>query len=421
MFRRMLETRAEPFKFCDMPPPPPTRHTPHATIVGVVVNAVGGYSRGVLRGVASFAAARAWTLRVEGVNEQTINPLTPNKWSGFLVQLAGPAEVKQFARCRLPLVNVSSSLTHSGLPTVITDDAAVGRLGADHLLRLGYRTLVFHAPDARAFATSRFNGFTLRARELGLTPTLSSNDSQLAHLLKTLPPPLAVMGCNDRAALAVLDACRAGGRKVPDEVAVIGVDDDDLVQALAYPPLSTVNTARERVGFEAAAMLERLMVAQAGRGEGGRSSGGGGGGVGGGGGDHPKPLAGTILVPPKGVVARRSTDATAIPDPDVAEAARYIHAHAGQPIAVADVARAATVSRRQLERRFKSALGRSILNEITRCRVDRARQLLIDTQLTLEQVALASGFTSASYFSVVFKRHAAATPQNYRESFQLAR
>jgi len=126
-----------------------------------------------------------------------------------------------------------------------------------------------------------------------------------------------------------------------------------------------------------------------------------------------------VLLPPKGVVARRSTDATATVDTDVGDAARFIHANVGRGISVDDVAQAATVSRRQLERRFKAAMGRSILDEIVRCRVDRARQLLIDTELTLEQVAIASGFASASYFSVVFREKTGNTPQRFRDGFRV--
>jgi LacI family transcriptional regulator len=236
-----------------------------------------------------------------------------------------------------------------------------------------------------------------RAGDASVEARLVTDEVQLIQILKgggQLPKPMGIMGCNDRAALTVLDACRPLGLRVPDDIAVLGVDDDDLVQALAYPPLSTVNTARDRVGFEAAAMLERLM-------------------------SNTEPNAPrVVLVAPKGVVARRSTDATAIADMDVAEAARFIHAHAGRAISVEDVARAATVSRRQLERRFRAAMGHSLLAEITRCRVDRARQLLVDTELTLDQISRAAGFASASYFSVVFKREAGMTPQKYRDAYR---
>jgi LacI family transcriptional regulator len=281
------------------------------------------------------------------------------------------------------------------LVTAVTDDAAVGRRGAEHFLRAGHRVLVFYSPDRRAFAKVRYAGFAARCEEAGVEARLVEEAGELESALRERAGgPLAVMGCNDRAALLALEACRAAGRRVPEDAAVLGVDDDDLVQALANPPLSSVNTARDRVGFEAAALLERMMSGE-------------------------RVDAGTVVrVAPKGVVARRSTDATAVSDADVAEAARFIHTHAGRGISVDDVAAAATVSRRQLERRFRSAMGHSLLEEITRCRVDRARQLLLDTELTLEQIARAAGFTSASYFSVVFKRATGQTPQRYRDAYR---
>lgn len=359
--------------------------------VGVIVNNVGGYSRGVLRGLVSFASARAWTCRVEGVNETSlVQHLTD--FDGLIVQAAIPAQLRKLTGLQAPVVNVSSKIESGEVPSVVSDDKAVGRLGADYFLRLGYRTFVFYSPYDRQFATLRHEGFSQRLAEANCKAAQVRNESQLRHTLEKFPRPLAVMGCNDRAALAVLEACRAADLRVPDDVAVLGVDNDDLIQSLAYPPLSTISTARERIGFEAAAMLERLLIGE--------------------------PIVShVVLVPPQGVITRQSTDTTAIKDKEVAEAMRFIHAHAGRAITVDDVADEVTMSRRQLERRFRQSLGRSILDEIVRHRVDRARQLLTDTELTLPQIATACGFASASYFNVVFSKAVGQTPGAFRGSF----
>lgn len=400
-----------------------------APSVGVVVNAVGGYSRGVLRGIASYAAARGWRIGVAGVNTRAVDPAS-GVWSGVLAQVGDDAAGRRLVEgCRsagVPLVNISGALWEPSVPTVVSDDHQVGRLGADHLLRIGRRRLVFYGPDPRAFVERRRLGFVERARESGAWVGCVVNEQGLqGHLAGagsggTAAAELAglgVMACNDRIALDVLEWCRRLRRRVPEDVAVLGVDDDDLLQSLADPPLSSVNTARDRVGFEAAAMLDRLMrdgnphepslqereTGSAGgwqaRSEVGR----------------PVPR---VLVAPKGVVSRRSTDLTAVRDRDVADAMRFIHSHAGRPITVDDVVSGVAVGRRQLERKFRFVLGRSVLEEITRCRVERARQLLGETELTLEQVAFASGFTSASYFSVVFKRRTGTTPQRFRETYR---
>lgn len=365
---------------------------PHPTRLGIIANYVGGYSRGVIRGVASFAFARAWVCRVEGINDADIRRHLKD-YDGLIIQAATAEQAQLVSRSSVPAVNVSSALGLKRVPSVVSDDDLVGAMGAEHFLRRGHRHFAFYAPDERQFAAIRFDGFRKRVEREGMICDLLKDEASLATHLASAPKPVALMACNDRAAVAVLDVCRDRSLRVPDDVAVLGVDNDELMQSLANPPLSTINTARERIGFEAAAMLERLIA--------GKSD-----------------LSDLVLVPPKDVITRRSTDALAITDADVAESARFIHQHAGRQIGVLDVARRATISRRQLERRFKEALGRTIHDEILRCRVDRAKQLLLESDLTLPQVAMASGFASASYFSTVFRRQTTITPGEFRERMQ---
>jgi LacI family transcriptional regulator len=212
--------------------------------VGVVVNNVGGYSRGVIRGITSFAFARAWSCRVQGVNDLRITEHL-DQYDGLIVQAATPQQVKLLSTTTRPLVNVSSALPLMQFASVVSDDTAVGRLGADYFLRRGYRQFVFFAPDTRAFAKLRHEGFAARLQESDVASAHAATDEGLLNVLSKLETPIAVMACNDRAALAALDACRARSLKVPDDVAILGVDNDDLVQSLAYPPLSTINTARD--------------------------------------------------------------------------------------------------------------------------------------------------------------------------------
>lgn len=357
-------------------------------VIGVIVNNVGGYSRGVVRGITSFAFARAWTCRVQGVNEsQTIANFSD--YDGIIVQAASEEVVRRMRAANKPIVNVSSARPPGELASVASDDLAVGRLAADYFLKRGYRHFIFVSQDEREFVNVRHRGFADRLAESGHTAVRTADGEPLTAALSAQQRPIAVMGANDRAALAALDACRTAQLKVPEDVAVLGVDNDDLVQSLAYPPLSTINTARQRIGFEAAAMLETLM-----RGENIARS--------------------PLLVPPSGVIERQSTNVLAIADEDVADAMRYIAAHAGRRIGVEDVLREVPLSRRQLERKFRATIGRSILDEILRCRIDRAKQLLSDTELALPQVADASGFASASYFSVVFAKQTGHTPAEFR-------
>ncbi len=371
-----------------------------------MVNNVGGYSRGVLRGVASFAYARAWERYVWGVNilpavgvagvaDQDIRAIAPKiEVDGWIVQAATPQTVLRLQKAGVPVVNVSSALGRGDLPSVVSDDVAVGRLGADYFLRRGFRHFAFHSSTDRQFAQLRFDGFAARVREAGCDAVDMRGPDSLANALSILPRPLAVLGCNDTAALAVLDQCRRAGVKVPDEVAVLGVDNDDLIQSLAFPPLSSINMATERIGFEAAVLLERLIQGQ-------------------------PPTADRTFIPPTGVTTRQSSDLVAIADRDVSDAVRFIGEHSGSPIGVREVLGAVPLSRRQLERRFRAAVGRSVLEEINRCRMDRARQLLIETELTIPQVALACGFSTTSYFTVAFRRAVGATPGVYRRQHHI--
>lgn len=362
---------------------------PRQPVIGLIANNVGGYSRGVIRGVAQYAFARNWTCRVQGVNEFSLSAKL-HHFDGLITQAASAQQLRRLEQVRnLPVVNISSSIELERFPSVVSDDRAIGRMGADYFDRKGYRHLAFFAPDNRRFAKLRHDGFAGRLAERRLTTLLIDSEARLLRALRSIETPAAVMACNDRAALAVIDAAQQLGLKIPDQLAIMGVDNDDLVQSLAYPPLTTINTARERIGFEAAAKLERLMRGQN---------------------DGQR----ILRVPPQGVIERQSTEASAIDDADVVEAVRFIRASVGRAIGVEDVLAVVPLSRRQLERRFREALGRSILDEIQQRRIDRARQLLSDTELTLPQIATATGFSSASYFSVIFRKLVGVTPGQFR-------
>ena len=358
--------------------------------VGIVVNNVGGYSRAVIRGAASFGFARNWTCRAQGVNARDmLSDLT--QFDGLIVQ-AGLTELRGLlANCPVPVVNVSSAPTAYPAPSVVSDDVQVGRLGADHLLARGHRRLIFYRPDNRQFVELRQSGFTRRAGESGVRVERAATLAELDDCLAG-PRPVAILGCNDRAALAALDRVEALGLACPDEVAVLGVDNDDLVQGLARPPMSTINTARERIGYEAAALLGRIIDGEA--------------------------VADDFvtLVAPHGVIARQSTDSAAVPDPAAADAARFLRANAARRIGIDDVADHVAMSRRQIERRFRAAFGRSLHDELHRCRIERSRRLLVETDLTIGQVADASGFSSASYFTTSFRRSTGESPGQFRDS-----
>jgi LacI family transcriptional regulator len=215
----------------------------------------------------------------------------------------------------------------------------------------------------------------------------------LCHWARQLVAPTAVFCCNDLTTRDVMAACEAVDRKVPEQVALLGVDNDDLICELSTTPLSSIDACGQRVGFEAASLLAAMMRGQ-------------------------PPPAGRLLITPAGVVTRRSSNILAVGDPEVASAMRFIHDHADRDLGVEDVVAQATCSRRNLERRFRAAIGRSVNQEIQRCRLDRAMRLLAGTDLTVQQINDALGFRYVHRLNDLFRRLAKTTPKAYRAQFR---
>ncbi len=207
--------------------------------------------------------------------------------------------------------------------------------------------------------------------------------------LSGLPKPLAVMAANDSRARQVLEACRAQSLRVPEEVAVIGVDNDELLCRLSSPLLTSVEQGAERIGHEAAVLLERIM-------------------------DGRKPRRRRIVIDPVRVVTRRSTDILAIEDPVAAKAMSYIWENATYGIKVKQVAGAVNCSRATLETRFKLALGYSVHTAIGNVRLEQARRLVRETNLSLKQIAANTGFRSVQHMTTVFGRAFGHAPAAYR-------
>ena len=219
------------------------------------------------------------------------------------------------------------------------------------------------------------------------------DERAIARWLRSLAKPVGVMACNDVRGRPVLNACREHSVAVPEQVAVIGVDNDPTICELSDPPLSTVEPDTRRIGYEAARLLEGLIHGRA-------------------------ATAGVTLVEPLRVVERQSTDVSAIDDPHVAAAVHFIRRHGHEPITVSDLLARVSVSRRTLERRFLAALGRSPHAEVLRVRLDRVRRLLGETAYPLREVARRSGFRHAEYMSAMFRKNTGETPGRYRRRVQ---
>jgi len=332
------------------------------------------------------------------------------KPAGVIGQLAVPAYRTLLTQAALPAVNVSMARPTT-LPTVAVDQVAIGRLAAGHLLDRGFRHLACVHTHWTWFSQLRRAGFEAMAREADVSCTSLdyhnefaaemqklgdsrnqrlATEANLSVWLSKLPARSGVLLSGEFYDADVVT--RGSGRRVPEDVAVVVVGDDPDSCDYAQPSLSSVDLPLERVGHEAAVAISRLLE--------GRS------------------VAERCLLEPTGVTTRLSTDAMALDDDDVAQAARYIGAQAHRGIRVSDVVAEVAVPRRTLEVRFRAAMGRSMLDEIRLRQFERARMLLAETDLPMELVAKRCGMKRQQRLCQVFRERLNTTPRTYRMRFR---
>jgi LacI family transcriptional regulator len=296
-----------------------------------------------------------------------------------------------------------------GCAMLCTDPQACAQLAAEHFLNRGFRHFAFCGYPGVNFSDERCEHFVqylgVRGYDVtvfripGRRPLVADMrvqeaggelaESQLVNWLKTLSHPVAVFACNDIRGRQILAACSSAGLAVPDEVAVLGVDNDEVICGLSRPPLSSIQQDAFQLGYEGAAILDGMMAG------------------------NPPPEQ-PILIAPKGMSVRQSSDVLAVEDPDVAIAVRYIRDHACEGGTVEGMVRDLMVSRTSLERHFLKSLGRSPKAEMERVRFERAKQLLTETPYKLERIATMLGFSTPAQFATAFKRYNGCPPSDYR-------
>ena len=363
-----------------------------ATFVGVVLHYAVDYVRQGIEGALCYIREQnSWRPRV--LTPQDIRPRAPALATvdGLLGAFGAPEEMRVVKGLRVPVVNLSANAS-SPIPSVLTDNCAVGRMAARHLLDCGLRNFAYVASPSLLFSQRRGEGFaaTLRAAGHDVT-TFSLKDPRLARVLPGLPKPTGVFANNDFIAQRFMALCREAGWRVPDDFAVLGVD-NGFDSRMSDMEFSSIDPGAERVGYEAARLLGRLL-----RGE--------------------RAPSAPILVPPVGVVARASTDTLAIADPDLRRVCRHIRDHACEGMRVADAVQHAGVSRRTLEKRFRRAFGRSLHQEVDRIRFDRAKDLLATTSLKVSDIAGRCGFADYVRFAKRFRLRIGCSPTQYRAQY----
>jgi LacI family transcriptional regulator len=372
--------------------------------VALLIETSNGYARELLQGIRAWQREYgAWAIRLSEHSRGTAVPGWFRDWrgDGVIARVENPGIAAALQKMGLPVVDVSAALAQTPFPRVATDSKAVTLLAAEHLREQGFRHFAY-CGDARFLWSVRLSDF-FRDSVLALGGTCAFFPSHLratdnaaeaeiaaiARWLKKLRKPVGVLACYDVRGQQVLEACKLAGLGVPVDVAVLGVHNDELLCELCDPPLSSVIPNARRAGYEAAAVLARMMAGE-------------------------KVAATVRLISPLGVSARPSTDVVTVNDAPVAAAVRYIREHALRGIGVEDVLRAVPMSRTLLERRFRRMLGQSPGAHILKVRIEHVKTLLATTGLPIGAIAERGGFEHAEYLSVAFRRETGMTPTKYR-------
>jgi len=304
----------------------------------------------------------------------------------------------------LPAISTAIEAQIPGLANILTDNVRIARMAAEHLLERGFRHFAYCGFDDIFWSKERSEVFAKRVAQAGFRTSfykqpksrvkrLWENEQNLvAEWLKSLPKPVGLMACNDDRGQEVIEACNIAGLHVPDEVAIVGVDDDRLICGLTDPSLSSIPLNFERAGYEAAELLDKLMAGE-------------------------KLADHNIIIRPTHIVSRQSTDILAIDDREVAAAVHFIRQHASQEIHVGDVVNAVTLSRRVLEKRFRRILGRSVHEEIRRVRVGQVARMLVETNLSVSRIALALGYPGVDHIARYFRREKEMSLLAYRKKY----
>lgn len=348
-----------------------------------------------------------WAVFLEQRELSAKPPAWLRTWDGdgIISRATTPKLADAIAATGVPFVDLTDRGRGYDFVSLRSNDDAIGRMAANHLLDRGFQNFGYCGFQSEAWSERRLVGFRSALADAGYecqvyeslwegrsANTWDVENQQLLEWIVAQPTPLGIMACSDIRAQHVLNACFVGQRKVPEEVAVVGVDNDELLCQLCHPPLSSIIPNAEGIGFRAAELLMEQMQGKA-------------------------PVA-NEEIEPLSICVRQSTDVVAIDDAEVAAAITFIREHACRGITVTDITQNVAVSRSTLERSLRKYLGRTPQQEIRRVQIKRVRELLASSDLTAEQIAMRCGFEHPEYMHVVFKRSQGMTPGEYRKTVQ---
>jgi LacI family transcriptional regulator len=380
--------------------------------VTILIETSREYARGLCRGISDYAANHGgWNLVFKAWDLHGGIPtwLVEGKPDGIICRLPNLELAEILTEMSIPVVDLHGQVRHPRIPFLDTDAERVAEMAISFFRASAFTRFAYCGFPGVWFSDERGAAFRRQLREIGFEVDFyeppevweslnvaereglhPSGSADLQRWVANLPSQTAVLACNDVCGQQLVSVAARVGRKVPEEIAVLGVDNDEVLCHLSSPTLSSIQPDTRGLGYTAAYWLDQMM-----RGN--------------------KQNWGSLYVAPTMVCERGSTDVIASQDTVFAAAVRYIRGNVEAGIDVSAVVENSGYSRSTLESRFKRLLGRSVKDEITRFRVCRARMLLQETEMTIESVAAASGFANASHFSRIFKEQVGATPGSFRQ------
>jgi LacI family transcriptional regulator len=373
-----------------------------------LVDTATSWGRRLIRGIIRYSELHGpWHLSVEAGSSDNLHVPTGWKGHGIVARIGSRRLLGELEETGLPVVNVSAiDLPSNSFPQIITDYRKSAQLAVQHFCDRGFRRFAYSGLPRTGFGRRHRDAFREAVEALGFTcnvyePLRVKGGAQYARKrqdhtiawLQSLTKPVGIFTWATDPGRELLEACRVASISVPYEVAVLGGNFDELLCDTAWPSMSGILVPSEQIGREAAALLDRMM-------------------------HRHKPPSDPVLIPPTGVVEKRSTDTLAIDDPDVAQALAIIRGRAFQSMQVSDILKEVPVSRRSMERKFSQILGRSPVEEIRRVRMAKAKSLLAETTMPMQAIATACGFATYNYLTRVFTQENGVTPRDFRKKVQ---
>ena len=383
----------------------PDRTRPNPPRIALLVGAWNEYGRGIIEGVWQYAQQHGpWLLDLQS-SQPDESTTVPRGWTGAgaIAAIHTRRIANKLRALRVPVVNVSGSRRANTEFVRVTSDAnAVVRMAITHLQEKGLKRVAFCGEPHRPFIDFWTKAYRTVIEEAGMermiyTPSskvgprsgLQARHRDRLRWVESLPKPVGVIGWYTELCRQIAAGCTESRVKVPEEVAIISLATEKFLGKVVHPPISGVDIPVERIGYEAAAQLDRLMQGK-------------------------NPSHREIRLPPLGVTTRQSSDVVACDDPAIRQAMHYIRDHAHEGIDVRAVLKAVPMARRTLERRFQDLLGRSPAEEIRRVKIERVRGMLDSTSISIPDIAEACGFKYVEHMIPIFKRYHGCTPARYR-------